>query len=100
MHGGGSAPRKGAAPSYPSTTRRPTAGPTRRCGSPTSVAGAGGRRRNEAHGIFDVEAVFLFPWGVVAERLGWFAVVEMTIFIAILGAGLLYAWRKGVLRWA
>jgi NADH-quinone oxidoreductase subunit A len=50
--------------------------------------------------IFDVEAVFLFPWAVVFERLGMFAVVEMALFIAILGAGLLYAWRKGVLKWA
>jgi NADH-quinone oxidoreductase subunit A len=50
--------------------------------------------------IFDVESVFLFPWAVVFERLGMFAVVEMAIFIIILGAGLLYAWRKGVLRWA
>jgi NADH-quinone oxidoreductase subunit A len=37
---------------------------------------------------------------VVFERLGMFAVVEMTIFIVILGAGLVYAWRKGVLKWA
>ena len=50
--------------------------------------------------IFDVESVFLFPWAVVFERLGMFAVVEMAIFILILGTGLLYAWRKGVLRWA
>lgn len=50
--------------------------------------------------IFDVESVFLFPWAVVFERLGWFAVVEMMIFIAVLGVGLLYAWRKGVLKWA
>jgi NADH-quinone oxidoreductase subunit A len=50
--------------------------------------------------IFDVESVFLFPWAVVFERLGWFAVIEMAIFIVILGLGLLYAWRKGVLRWA
>jgi NADH-quinone oxidoreductase subunit A len=50
--------------------------------------------------IFDVESVFLFPWAVVFERLGMFAVVEMAIFIVILGSGLLYAWRKGVLRWA
>jgi NADH-quinone oxidoreductase subunit A len=50
--------------------------------------------------IFDVESVFLFPWAVVFERLGMFAVVEMAIFIVILGAGLLYAWRKGVLKWA
>jgi len=50
--------------------------------------------------IFDVESVFLFPWAVVFERLGYAAVVEMGIFILILGVGLLYAWRKGVLRWA
>jgi NADH-quinone oxidoreductase subunit A len=50
--------------------------------------------------IFDVEAVFLFPWARVFESLGWAAVVEMGIFIGILASGLLYAWRKGVLRWA
>jgi NADH-quinone oxidoreductase subunit A len=50
--------------------------------------------------IFDVESVFLFPWARVFEPLGWTAVVSMGIFIAILGAGLLYAWRKGVLKWA
>ncbi len=50
--------------------------------------------------IFDVESVFLFPWAVVFERLGMYAVVSMTIFILILASGLLYAWRKGVLRWA
>ena len=49
--------------------------------------------------IFDVEALFLFPWARVFERLGWQAVIEMVIFIAILGTGLLYAWRKGVLKW-
>ena len=50
--------------------------------------------------IFDVESVFLFPWARVFEGLGYTAVVEMGIFIAILAVGLLYAWRKGVLRWA
>jgi NADH-quinone oxidoreductase subunit A len=50
--------------------------------------------------IFDVESVFLFPWAVVFERLGMYALVSMTIFILILGAGLVYAWRKGVLKWA
>ncbi len=49
--------------------------------------------------IFDVESVFLFPWAKVFQSLGYTAVVEMTIFIAILSVGLLYAWRKGVLRW-
>jgi len=50
--------------------------------------------------IFDVESVFLFPWARVFDTLGYTAVVEMTIFVAILAVGLLYAWRKGVLRWA
>ena len=50
--------------------------------------------------IFDIESVFLFPWARVFESLGYTAVVEMAIFIAILAVGLLYAWRKGVLRWA
>jgi NADH-quinone oxidoreductase subunit A len=49
--------------------------------------------------IFDVEAIFLFPWARVFERLGYAAVVEMAIFVGILVVGLLYAWRKGVLRW-
>jgi NADH-quinone oxidoreductase subunit A len=50
--------------------------------------------------IFDVESVFLFPWARVFQGLGYTAVVEMAIFIAILAVGLLYAWRKGVLTWA
>ena len=50
--------------------------------------------------IFDVESVFLFPWARVFERLGWTSVVEMGLFIFILAIGLLYAWRKGVLKWA
>jgi NADH-quinone oxidoreductase subunit A len=50
--------------------------------------------------IFDVEAVFVFPWAVKLESLGVFGIVEMTIFISLLALGLVYAWRKGVLRWA
>ncbi len=49
--------------------------------------------------IFDVEAVFLFPWALVFEKLGLFAFVEMMIFIFILALGLVYAWRKKVLDW-
>ena len=49
--------------------------------------------------IFDVEAVFIFPWAVKLESLGVFALVEMVIFIVILLAGLVYAVRKGVLKW-
>jgi NADH-quinone oxidoreductase subunit A len=50
--------------------------------------------------IFDVEAVFLFPWAIVFEDIGLFAFVEMMIFIFILALGLVYAWRKRVLEWA
>jgi NADH-quinone oxidoreductase subunit A len=49
--------------------------------------------------IFDVEAVFIFPWAVRLESLGVFALVEMVIFIVILLGGLIYAIRKGVLSW-
>lgn len=49
--------------------------------------------------IFAVDAVFLFPWAVVLERLGAAAAVEMGIFVAIVLVGLVYAWRKGVLSW-
>lgn len=49
--------------------------------------------------IFDVEVVFLFPWAVVFNSFGLIAFVEMMIFIAILILGLIYAWRKGILKW-
>ena len=49
--------------------------------------------------MFDVEAVFIFPWAVRLDAMAVFGLVEMTIFIAVLALGLLYAWRKGVLRW-
>ncbi len=50
--------------------------------------------------VFDVETVFLFPWAVSLNQLGLFAVAEGIIFIGILVAGLVYAWRKGMLEWA
>jgi NADH:ubiquinone oxidoreductase subunit 3 (subunit A) len=49
--------------------------------------------------IFDIEAVFLFPWAVSFVQIGKSAFWEMLVFIGILGFGLLYAWKKGVLRW-
>jgi len=49
--------------------------------------------------IFDIEAVFLFPWAVTFVQIGEQAFYEMMAFIAILAFGLLYAWKKGVLRW-
>jgi NADH-quinone oxidoreductase subunit A len=50
--------------------------------------------------IFDVESVFLFPWAVVFSKLGFAAFWEMVVFIGVLALGLLYAYRKGVLKWA
>jgi NADH-quinone oxidoreductase subunit A len=49
--------------------------------------------------IFDVEAVFLFPWAVAYKSLGLFALIEMLIFVGILLVGLLWAWKKGMLKW-
>ena len=49
--------------------------------------------------MFDVEAVFIFPWATRLEAYGAFGLIEMFIFIFILFLGLVYAWRKGVLRW-
>jgi NADH-quinone oxidoreductase subunit A len=49
--------------------------------------------------IFDVEAVFIFPWATQLEVYGTYGLVEMLVFVAILALGLLYAWRKKVLRW-
>ena len=49
--------------------------------------------------LFDVEAVFIFPWATRLEEYDVFGLVEMAIFIFILALGLLYAWRKKVLRW-
>jgi NADH-quinone oxidoreductase subunit A len=49
--------------------------------------------------IFDVETVFLYPWAVAYDKLGIFALIEMTIFIIMLLIGLIYAWKKKVLKW-
>jgi len=49
--------------------------------------------------VFDVEAVFLYPWAVIIRRLGVAGLVEMAVFIGILVLGLAYAWRKGALKW-
>jgi NADH-quinone oxidoreductase subunit A len=54
--------------------------------------------------IFDVEVLFVIPWALAlrslkGQGLGLFAVVDGTIFIAVLAAGLLYAWKKGALKW-
>ena len=49
--------------------------------------------------VFDVEAVFLYPWAVNFKALGWFGYVEMVVFAATLVVGLVYVWKKGALDW-
>ena len=57
--------------------------------------------------IFDVEAIFILPWAIIlgsnsygVPALGAYGMVSMTVFVGLLALGLVYAWRKGVLRWA
>jgi NADH:ubiquinone oxidoreductase subunit 3 (subunit A) len=50
--------------------------------------------------VFDVEAIFLFPWTISFRALGGAGFIEMMLFIFILVVGLFYAWRKGALEWA
>ena len=49
--------------------------------------------------IFDVELIFLYPWAVAVKQIGWPALIEILIFFSILFVGLLYAHRKGALKW-
>jgi len=50
--------------------------------------------------VFDVEIVFLFPWAVRLRQLGLFGLCEMGVFLAILLAAYVFAWRKGALEWS
>jgi NADH-quinone oxidoreductase subunit A len=49
--------------------------------------------------VFDIEAIFLFPWAVAFNALGLYGYVEAVIFVALLLVGLLYEWKKGALEW-
>jgi NADH-quinone oxidoreductase subunit A len=49
--------------------------------------------------VFDIEIVFLYPLALVLESIGWFAVVELLVFIGILLVAYVYIWRKGALEW-
>lgn len=49
--------------------------------------------------IFDIEAVFMFPWAVIFKELGLFGFIEMMAFILVLAVGLVYIWKKGALEW-
>lgn len=50
--------------------------------------------------LFDIEAVFLYPWAVVYRELKLFAFVEMFIFVALILVGFFYVWKKGALDWS
>ena len=49
--------------------------------------------------VFDVELVFMYPWAVVVKEVGMTAMVEILLFMFILFMGLVYAWKKGALKW-
>jgi NADH-quinone oxidoreductase subunit A len=49
--------------------------------------------------LFDIEAIFLFPWAVVFRELKMFGFVEMFLFVILVFAGFFYIWKKGVLSW-
>ena len=49
--------------------------------------------------LFDLEIAFLFPWAIVLQDIGWFGLVSMLIFLAILVVGFIYEWKKGALEW-
>ncbi len=49
--------------------------------------------------LFDLEAVFMYPWAVALRTLGTVAFVDMVVFVVILLVGFAYAWKKGVLSW-
>ena len=50
--------------------------------------------------LFDIEAIFLYPWAVVYKQLKMFAFLEMLVFVVLILAGFFFIWKKGVLDWA
>ena len=74
------------------------------CGVPTV---GGTRERFSVHFylvailfiLFDIETVFMIPYAVLYQSLGLGGLIEMGIFVAVLGYGLLYVWRRGALEW-
>ena len=49
--------------------------------------------------VFDIEAVFFYPWAVAFNQIGWYGLIEMVLFIVLLFVAYVYAWRKGALDW-
>jgi|ERR1051326_632085 NADH-quinone oxidoreductase subunit A len=86
------------------TSSNPVKGEAYECGIPTS--GTSWIQFNVGYYlfaliflVFDVEMVFMYPWAVVVKQVGLTALVEILIFMWILFMGLLYAWKKGALKW-
>jgi len=50
--------------------------------------------------LFDIEAIFLYPWAVVYRELKWFGFVEMLLFVILILSGFFYMWKKGALEWS
>ena len=49
--------------------------------------------------LFDVDAAFLYPWALIFRQLGLYGLVEMAVFVVLLGGGFVYAWKVGALDW-
>jgi len=49
--------------------------------------------------VFDIEIVFLYPWAVAFDSLGWFGLAEMSLFILTVFVAYAYVWRRGGLEW-
>ena len=49
--------------------------------------------------LFDVDAAFLYPWALIFRQLGLYGLVEMGVFVLLLGSGFVYAWKVGALDW-
>ena len=49
--------------------------------------------------LFDVDAAFLYPWALIFRQLGLYGLVEMAVFVFLLGGGFVYAWKAGALDW-
>ncbi len=49
--------------------------------------------------LFDIETVFLLPYAVIYQKLGLFGFFEILVFVAVLGSGLMYCWKRGALEW-
>jgi NADH-quinone oxidoreductase subunit A len=49
--------------------------------------------------LFDIEVIFLYPWAINLRAIGWAGFWAMSVFLGVLGLGLLFVWRKGALEW-